>query len=215
MFERFTDRAREGLVLAQEEARRLQHNYIGTEHLLLGVARQGDGLGAAALRGVGFDADAARAEVSPRPGGEHGSGLRPGDADVLRSIGIDLDEVRRQAEEAFGPGALDRARPPRCRPLSRSNATPFTPRAKKVLELALRESLALRHNYIGTEHVLLGLLREEQGLAAALLCRQGIALDAVRSAVLAELGGSSDVGAGPRRRRSSLRIRSRRGGRAR
>ena len=199
MFERFTDGARQVLVLAQHEAGSLGHNHVGTEHLLLGIARQGDGVGAAALRRLGFDPEVARAEVQ-RQVGEGGAGLQPGDADVLRSIGIDIDEVRRQAEEAFGPGALERARwQRRCRRRGRSDASPFTPRAKRSLELALREALALRHNYIGTEHVLLGLLREGQGLAALLLCRQGIALDGARLAVLTELG-ATDVPL-PRRRR--------------
>ncbi len=199
MFERFTDGARQVLVLAQEEAGSLRHNYVGTEHLLLGVARQ-VGVGAAALRRLGFDAEVARAEAQRQVGEGNGSGLRPGDAEVLRSIGIDLDEVRRQVEGAFGPGALERARwRRRCRPRGRSDALPFTPRAKKCLELALREALALRHGNIGTEHVLLGLLREGEGLAAVLLGHQGIGLDAARLAVLTELG-TGDVSL-PRRRR--------------
>ena len=123
------------------------------------------------------------------------------DAEALATIGIDLDEVRRQVEGAFGPGALERARwPRRCRPQGRRHATPFTPRAKKCLELALREAVALGHGYIGPEHVLLGILREGQGLAAALLLRQGIGQDAARTAVLMELGGDQGV-LPPRRRR--------------
>ena len=188
MFERFTDRARRVLVLAEEEARSLGHNYVGTEHLLLGVARERDGVGAVVLTRLGFDAGAARAEVR-RVVSEGAAGLEPGDADVLRSIGIDLDEVRRQAEDAFGPGALERAG---WRRRCRARVGPglaFTPRAKRCLELALREALTLKHGYIGTEHVLLGLLREGEGLAATLLCRQGVDLDAARTAVVEELCG--------------------------
>ena len=198
MFERFTDRARRVLVLAQEEARLLGHNYVGTEHLLLGLAREADGVGAAVLRRLGFDADEARAEAR-RVVGEGAAGLEPGDADVLRSIGIDLDEVRRQAEEAFGPGALERARwRRRCRtPIGPGLA--FTPRAKKCLELALREALKLKHGYIGTEHVLLGLLREGEGLAAMLLCRQGVDLEVARAAVLDELRGYGEAHGPPSR----------------
>src|ERR1700740_3088677 len=118
MFERFTDRARRVVVLAQEEARMLNHNYIGTEHILLGLIREGEGVAAKALE----------------------------------SLGISLDAVRQQVEELIGQGPQA---PPR--------EIPFTPRAKKVLELSLRESQKLGHNYIGTEHILLGLLREGHG----------------------------------------------------
>src|SRR3712207_9278810 len=121
MFERFTDRARRVVVLAQEEARLLNHNYIGTEHILLGLIHEGEGVAAKALE----------------------------------SLGISLEAVRSQVEEIIGQGGS-----------SPSGHIPFTPRAKKVLELSLREALQLGHNYIGTEHILLGLIREGEGVAA-------------------------------------------------
>jgi ATP-dependent Clp protease ATP-binding subunit ClpC len=144
MFERFTDRSRRVVVLAQEEARMLDHNYIGTEHILLGLIREGDG-------------HAARA---------------------LESLGISLDAVREQVEEIIGRGQE-----------APSGPVPFTPRAKKVLELSLRESLQLGHNYIGTEHILLGLLREGDGVAAQVLVRLGADLNRVRQQVIQLLHG--------------------------
>ena len=124
MFERFTDRARRVVVLAQEEARMLSHNYIGTEHILLGLIHEGDGIAAKALE----------------------------------SLGVSLEAVRAQVEEIIGQGQQ-----------APSGHIPFTPRAKKVLELSLREALQLGHNYIGTEHILLGLIREGEGVAAQVL----------------------------------------------
>jgi ATP-dependent Clp protease ATP-binding subunit ClpC len=144
MFERFTDRSRRVVVLAQEEARMLDHNYIGTEHILLGLIREGDG-------------HAARA---------------------LESLGISLDAVREQVEEIIGRGQE-----------APSGPVPFTPRAKKVLELSLRESLQLGHNYIGTEHILLGLLREGDVVAAQVLVRLGADLNRVRQQVIQLLHG--------------------------
>ena len=137
MFERFTDRARRVVVLAQEEARMLNHNYIGTEHILLGLLREGEGVAAKALE----------------------------------SLGISLDAVRQQVEEIIGQGQQ-----------APSGHIPFTPRAKKVLELSLRESLQLGHNYIGTEHILLGLIREGDGVAAQVLVKLGADLNRVRLA---------------------------------
>jgi len=139
MFERFTDRARNVVVLAQEEARLLKHNYIGTEHLLLGLIRESDGIAARALE----------------------------------SLGIGLDAVRQQVEEIIGQGKQ-----------APSGRIPFTPRAKKVLELSLREALQLQHNYIGTEHILLGLLREGEGVAAQVLVRLDGDLSKVRQRVI-------------------------------
>ena len=143
MFERFTDRARRVVVLAQEEARMLNHNYIGIEHILLGLIHEGEGL-------------AAR---------------------VLDSLGIGLGDVRREVEEIIGQG---QAAP--------TGHIPFTPRAKKVLELSLREALQLGHNYIGTEHILLGLIREGEGVAAQVLQKLGADLNGVRQAVIVFLG---------------------------
>jgi ATP-dependent Clp protease ATP-binding subunit ClpC len=144
VFERFTDRARRVVVLAQEEARMLNHNYIGTEHLLLGLVREGDGIAAQALV----------------------------------SLDISLEAVRQQVEEIIGQG---QAAP--------GGHLPFTPRAKKVLELSLREALQLGHNYIGTEHILLGLIREGEGVAAQVLQKLGADLSRVRQAVIQLLSG--------------------------
>ena len=145
MFERFTDRARRVVVLAQDEARMLNHNYIGTEHILLGLIHEGEGVAAKALE----------------------------------SLGISLQAVRAQVEEIIGRGAEP---PP-------SGHIPFTRRAKKVLELSLRESLQLGHNYIGTEHILLGLIREGDGVAAQVLVKLGADLNRVRQQVIQLLHG--------------------------
>src|SRR5438309_261351 len=144
LFERFTDRARRVVVLAQEEARLLNHNYIGTEHILLGLIHEGEGVAAKALE----------------------------------SLGIALEAVRTQREEIIGQGGS-----------SPSGHIPFTPRAKKVLELSLREALQLGHNYIGTEHILLGLIREGEGVAAQVLVKLGADLSRVRQQVIQLLSG--------------------------
>jgi ATP-dependent Clp protease ATP-binding subunit ClpA len=144
MFERFTDRARRAVVLAQNEARLLNHNFIGTEHLLLGLVAEGDGVAARALE----------------------------------SLGISLAAVRQQVEEVVGQGQQ-----------VPSGHIPFTPRAKKVLELAQREARAMGHDYIGTEHILLGLLREGDGVAAQVLVRLGADLNRVRQQVVVQLHG--------------------------
>jgi ATP-dependent Clp protease ATP-binding subunit ClpA len=184
MFERFTDRARKVTVDAQVSARRLGHGYIGTEHILLGLL-QGDGIAARVLTGLGVTPAAVEREVLA----EVGRGpLGAGDAEALGAIGIDLEEVRRRVEASFGPGALYWHPDPRCRrgrrmPLAGGHI-PFTPRAKKVLELSLREALALKHRYIGTEHILLGLVREGEGLAMLVLVRLGAGPQAVRARVL-------------------------------
>src|SRR6201998_1900407 len=144
MFERFTDRARRVVVLAQEEARMLNHNYIGTEHTVRALTREGEGVAAKALE----------------------------------SLGISLDAVRQQVEEIIGQGQQ-----------APSGHIPFTPRAKKVLELSLREALQLGHNYIGTEHILLGLIREGDGVAAQVLVKLGADLNRVRQQVIQLLHG--------------------------
>jgi ATP-dependent Clp protease ATP-binding subunit ClpA len=182
MFERFTDRARQVAIDAQVSARRLGHGYVGTEHILLGLL-QGDGIGAQVLGGLGVTAAAVEREVLA----EVGRGpLGAGDAEALGAIGIDLEEVRRRIEASFGPGALQWRPGRRCGrrlPLFGGHI-PFTPRAKKVLELSLREALALKHKYIGTEHILLGLVREGEGLAMLVLTRLGAGPDAIRARVL-------------------------------
>jgi ATP-dependent Clp protease ATP-binding subunit ClpA len=144
MFERFTDRARRVIVLAQEEARMLNHNYIGTEHILLGLTREGEGVAAKALE----------------------------------SLGISLDAVRQQVEEIIGQGQQ-----------APSGHIPFTPRVKKVLELTQQAALQLGHNYIGTEHILLGLIREGDGVAAQVLLILGADLNRVRQQVIQLLHG--------------------------
>src|SRR5512132_474784 len=181
MFERFTDRARQVAVDAQVSARRLGHGYVGTEHILLGLL-QGDGIAARVLGGLGVTAAAVEREVLA----EVGRGpLGAGDAEALGAIGIDLEEVRRRVEASFGPGALQwrpgcgRGRVPRF-----GGHIPCTPRAKKVLELSLREALALKHKYIGTEHILLGLVREGEGLAMLVLTRLGAGPQVIRARVL-------------------------------
>src|SRR5207342_165590 len=157
MFERFTDRARKVTVDAQAAARRLGHGHIGTEHLLLGLL-ENDGIAAQVLSGAGVTRAAVEREILA----EVGRGpLGAGDAEALGAIGIDLDEVRRRMEASFGPGALQWHPDPSCRGARpRLGHIPFTPRAKKVLELSLREALALKDRHIGTEHLLLGLIRE-------------------------------------------------------
>ncbi|BCY09586.1 ATP-dependent Clp protease ATP-binding subunit [Actinoplanes sp. L3-i22] len=147
MFERFTDRARRVVVLAQEEARMLNHNYIGTEHVLLGLIHEGEGVAAKALE----------------------------------SLGVSLEAVRQQVEEIIGQGQQAPA-----------GHIPFTPRAKKVLELSLREALQLGHNYIGTEHILLGLIREGEGVAAQVLVKLGADLGRVRQQVIQLVAGYTE-----------------------
>ena len=144
MFERFTDRARRVVVLAQEEAKMLNHNYIGTEHILLGLIHEGEGVAAKALE----------------------------------SLDISLEAVREQVQEIIGQGQQ-----------APTGHIPFTPRAKKVLELSLREALQLGHNYIGTEHILLGLIREGEGVAAQVLVKLGADLNRVRQQVIQLLSG--------------------------
>ena len=217
MFERFTDRARRVVVLAQEEARMLNHNYIGTEHILLGLIHEGEGVAAKALESLGISLEAVRQQVeeiigqgqaaptghipfTPRAkkvlelslrealqlghnyiGTEHillgliheGEGVA---AKALESLGISLEAVRQQVEEIIGQGQA-----------SPTGHIPFTPRAKKVLELSLREAVALGHHHLGTEHILLGLLREGRGLAAMILTDAGLSLDDLRARTLARL----------------------------
>jgi ATP-dependent Clp protease ATP-binding subunit ClpA len=198
MFERFTQAAREVVVHAQEEARDLRHGYIGTEHILLGLLRDPSGVAKPALDRLGIERLAVRSDVVGLVG-EGPVGFGEHDAEVLRSIGIDLDEVRRRLEEAFGAGALERRdrvrhgwrRRGRCEPdadhLPFTGHIPFTPRAKKVLELSLREARHLGHGYIGTEHILLGLVREREGMAARILAQRGASDQRVRNVVIDEL----------------------------
>ena len=146
MFERFTDRARRVIVLAQEEARALQHNYIGTEHLLLGLIREGEGIAAKALT----------------------------------AKGVSLDDTRKQVEEMIGKGTA-----------APNGHIPFTPHAKQVLELSLREALQLGHSYIGTEHILLGLIREGEGVGTQVLIKMDVDLGELRSTTIDLIRGNS------------------------
>lgn len=188
MFEQFTCRARQVVVLAQQESSSLGHNYVGTEHLLLGLLGEGEGIGPRVLFAAGLRMEGLRAEVLHRLASTPAGEPRQLDADALATLGIDLDEVRRQAEAAFGPGALDRPRSGgRCWRPPRHGAKPFTPKAKAALEQSLRQAVGMRHRYIGTEHLLLGLLSVD-GLANSILLRRGLTLEGARAAVLDQLG---------------------------
>ena len=144
MFNRFTERARKVILLAKEEAKRFNHDYIGTEHILLGLVREGEGVAAA----------------------------------VLASFGLSPDKIRLEVEKLVQPGPATVV----------SGDLPFTPKAKKVIELAMEEARALGHNYIGTEHLLLGLIREGEGIASQVLMNLGLELDKVRDEVMNLLG---------------------------
>jgi ATP-dependent Clp protease ATP-binding subunit ClpA len=175
MFERFTENARTVVVLAQQDARERGDSAIDTGHVLRALFAVPDNLAIMVLEGFSVrraDAEAGLAARRAAPPPVDGA-----DADALAALGIDLDEVRRRVEEAFGPGALDRARSPKRRFLG--GHIPFAKEAKKALELALREALALKHNYIGTEHILLGLLHGE-GAAHDVLVERGVLLDVAR-----------------------------------
>jgi ATP-dependent Clp protease ATP-binding subunit ClpA len=175
MFERFTGAARQTVVRAQEEARGLGHDYIGNEHLLIGIAA-GEGPGSRALASLGVTPDVLRDGVVELVGRARPPAI---DAEALAAIGIDLSEVQRRAEASFGPGALDR----RHRRRGCAGAMPFTPRAKKSLELALREAVARGDNHIGSEHLLLGILRVGEGAAIDVLERAGAPAESVRRAL--------------------------------
>jgi ATP-dependent Clp protease ATP-binding subunit ClpA len=191
MFERFTNEARSAVVLSQEAARRLQHRYIGTEHLLLALLND-DGVAGQVLGEAGITRERAEAAIERYLSrGKDGQPFSPTDAEALRSIGIDVDEVRARIEEHFGPIPLEPPVPPVRRRFSLrrderrttgpvKGHIPFTARAKKVLELSLREALRLKSKDIRTEHMLLGLLREGEGLAALVLVQHGNDLDALR-----------------------------------
>jgi ATP-dependent Clp protease ATP-binding subunit ClpA len=190
MFERFTKAARGVVIRAQVEAHELHHPHIGTEHLLLALLSDESGTAYTVLHGAGIDAPRVRSEIT-RLVAAPPKLLSPEDAEALRTIGIDPDEVLARIEESFGPGALDPPPPAPRRGLlrrRRSTGTRFTPRAKKVLELSLREAIRLDHHHIGTEHLLLGLIREGNGLAARILTDAGVSLADLRRATLDALG---------------------------
>jgi ATP-dependent Clp protease ATP-binding subunit ClpA len=193
MFERFTKDARAAVVQAQEQARDLRHDYVGTEHLLLALLEDEDGPIASAVRDHGVDQARVRDAIIkyvgvppagtdplPEPDGE--------DAAALKAIGIDLNAVRRAIEENFGPDALRLPGPPerKRRGLRRrfsggGGHIPFTGRAKKVLELSLREAIRLRHNFIAPEHIMLGIIREGEGLSALILTDAGVDMARLRA----------------------------------
>ena len=181
MFERFTRDAREVVTRAQSEARRLRHGWIGTEHLLLGLVAGTETVAGGVIASFGVTHAWVRSEIERIVA----SGAGPGDAAALATLGIDLEEVRRRVEEAFGSGALDRGLPS-CGPRGGGHL-PFSRGAKKALELSLREALALKHGYIGTEHVLLGVLREGHGVAARILASRGVTHAGAKAAILARL----------------------------
>jgi ATP-dependent Clp protease ATP-binding subunit ClpA len=188
VFERFCRRARSAVVFAQQEARELGHPSVGTHHVLLGILDEPESVAAGVLRGLGVEAAEMRDEVRRFVEREQ-AGFTDEDADALRSVGIDLGEVRRMVEEAFGPGALDRGAPGG----RRRGHIPFTRGAKKALELALREALQLGHNYIGTEHLLLGLVRDERCSAARILAARGFGSERVRAEVLRKVESGGDA----------------------
>jgi ATP-dependent Clp protease ATP-binding subunit ClpA len=201
MFERFTHEARRVVVGAQREAASLNHDRIGTEHILLALMSERAGVGSRVLTELGLERERTRSALletleargSKRQGSDR---LSEPDPDALATIGIDLDAVRGAVEETFGPGALERTRARRGRATGREPRPvhrPFTPRAKKVMELSLREAIALRHRHIGTEHLLLAIVREGEGLAALLLVRAGLDPTAIRRSVLEEVARRADT----------------------
>ena len=147
MFDRFTDRAKKVMNLARQEAQRFNHEYLGTEHVLLGLVQEGSGVA----------------------------------ANVLKNMGVDLDKIRMEVEKIVKTGPT----------MVTMGQLPFTPRAKKVLELSMEEASSLNHNYIGTEHLLLGLIKENEGIAAQVLLNLGVKLEDVREEVLDFLGADS------------------------
>jgi ATP-dependent Clp protease ATP-binding subunit ClpA len=185
MFERFTDAARQVVTLAQEEARRMRHDHVGSEHMLLGLLGQPETLSARLLAEHGLAYKKAHAALVRIIGAPVAGDL---DAAALESIGIDLAAVRERVEAVFGPGALDRA--PRRNDkgvLVSGRRVPFSPRAKKILELGLRESLALKSGDIRDGHVLLGLIREGEGLGVRIMTDAGIDLPGLRVEIRARL----------------------------
>jgi ATP-dependent Clp protease ATP-binding subunit ClpA len=218
MFERFSRPARQVVIGAQEEARSLGHGWVGTEHLLLSALRLPEQPGVSTLVRLGVSTENCRAAVAGVVGGSDGDGLGPEDAEALKAFGIDLDEIRRRAESAFGDGALDTPMTdpgesaPRRRRLMRlgrkesgarggggsGGGSPvpgasgpghirFTGRAKKALELSLREAIARKDRHIGVEHVVLALLRGDDKISQGMFERLGVVPKETRDLVLADL----------------------------
>ena len=188
MFERFTTQARSVVTLAQGEARELGHPNVGTHHLLLGILDEPNAAGGRALGALGVDGNEVRDEI--RRIDQERSTFSEKDAEALRSVGVDLDEVRNRVEEAFGPGALERGTSDGRR--LGAGHIPFTAKSKKALELALREALHLGHRSIGTEHLLLGLVRDETCSAARILAARAVDRERVRAEVLRQIAAGGD-----------------------
>ena len=184
MFERFTQEARRAVIAAQTEARVLRHPNVGTEHVLLGLLADPSSTAGAVLDAAGMSVAAARQAVISRVGacgpGAAATADPAAEAAALETIGIDIDRVRAAVEASFGEGALERAG---LLGRSRGGHIPFTPLAKKALELSLREALRLKDRSIGSEHILLGLLREGEGLGARLLARSRVDRAMVEEAI--------------------------------
>jgi len=179
MFERFTEGARTVVSDAVEQACALGHDPVGTQHLLLGLLNPGSGAGYQVLRDAGLQADAARDVIRRRAPG--GGVLTKDDAEALRTVGIDLDVVLERLAESFGPDAVPEVH-------SRRGRTRLSQPAKKTLQLALREAIWLKSKAIGSEHILLGLLRCDDGDINAVLAELGVTPDALRAATLRTLG---------------------------
>ena len=195
MFERFTDKARKVVVLAKNKATENGDTEIRPVHMLYGLAAT-DGVAARALTGLGVDAAAVERELGSSPGGVadggQPDGTASGDAEALAAIGIDLDEIKRKVEESFGPGALERVPLTRQGPLNWTGRLPMNDQAKLSMALSLKEAKALHHNYLGTEHLLLGLMRAAERhprgeFAAATLPGLGLDPATARDRVLAEV----------------------------
>jgi ATP-dependent Clp protease ATP-binding subunit ClpA len=188
MFERFTTAARDVVVGAQHEREEFGHPYVGTEHLLLGLLNEGTGGAYAVLRRAGVNRIQVREDVRRylRQGP-----LGDADAEALKAIGIDLNEVRAKVEETFGPGALRVPASPKRGFFQKPGR--FSMRARKVLELSLREAIRLHDNFIGPEHILLGLIREGEGLAVKIMVDRGVRLPDLRDQTEAQLKKLRDV----------------------
>jgi ATP-dependent Clp protease ATP-binding subunit ClpC len=176
MYERFTNTAKHAVVLAQDEAMTLGHDFIGTEHVLIGLARTVDGGAGEVLGTLGVTVSMARDETVRllTEAGVQATGGTPV-AEALASIGIDVEEIRRRADESFGPGRFHFPRPP------------FTPGAKKALEMTLREAKALGHSHIDTEHLLLGVLADGESVAVRVLTGLGVDQAELRTALIARV----------------------------
>jgi ATP-dependent Clp protease ATP-binding subunit ClpA len=180
LFEIFTDAAKRSLVLGQDEAIALGHDFIGTEHLLLGLVGVPDGLAGQVLAESGVTADRARTEAVGMlaAAGVTGASSR-GPVEALAAIGIDVEEIRQRADETFGPGEFQFPRPA------------YTTEAKNAIERSVSEAQSLGHDYVGTEHLLLGLLATGEGIGVAILSAVGADLDSLRAGVLARVAGKA------------------------